>query len=177
VEKTDAQLAHDASRGDSAAFGVLVQRYRAALVGYVAGLIRARDDAEDLAQEAFLRAWQQAPLLREPATVGRWLYRIAHNLAISHIRRPRPVPLVVEPAEPAQRAEATDCEDRFAAVLAAIGQLGESHRQVIARKHFGGCTVDQVAAQLGVPPGTVRSRLGRAYAELRQLLAQELIQD
>jgi RNA polymerase sigma-70 factor (ECF subfamily) len=106
--------------------------------------------------------------------VGRWLYRIAHNLAISRVRRPRPVPLVDEPPE---RAGAADCEERWTAVLAAIGHLGESHREVIAKKHFGGCTVDQVAAELGVPPGTVRSRLGRAYAELRQLLRRELIED
>jgi RNA polymerase sigma-70 factor, ECF subfamily len=174
VEKTDAQLARDAGRGDASAFGELVGRYRAVLVGYVAGLLGSREDAEELAQETFLRAWQQVPGLRDPATVGGWLYRIAHNLAMTHVRRPRPVPLVVDTPQP---ADPVGSEDRRVALLAAVGRLSEPHREVIAKKHFGGYTLDAIAGQLGVPPGTVRSRLSRAYGELREMLAEELKND
>jgi RNA polymerase sigma-70 factor (ECF subfamily) len=174
VEKTDAQLARDAGQGDAAAFGVLVERYRAMLVGYVAGLLGTREDAEELAQETFLRAWQQAPLLRDPAAVSGWLRRIAHNLAMTRLRSPRPVPLV-EHALPC--AEAPGHEDRCGAVLAAVGRLSQPHQEVIAKKHFGGYTLQQIAGQLGIPEGTVRSRLARAYGELREMLAEELNRD
>jgi RNA polymerase sigma-70 factor (ECF subfamily) len=174
VDQTDAQLARQSGQGDAKAFGLLVERYRALLVGYVAGLLGTREDAEELAQEALLKAWQQARTLRDPATVGAWLHRIAHNLAISHVRRPRPVPLVDDPPG---RAGTENDEDRSTAVLAAVGRLSEPHREVVAKKHFGGYTVEQIAGQLGLPSGTVRSRLSRAYGQLREMLAAELEPD
>ncbi len=167
MEATDAQLAREAGRGSAKAFGVLVERHRAGVVGYVAGLLGTRDDAEEIAQETFLRAWQQARTLKDPATVGTWLYRIAHNLAMSGVRRPRTVPLVDDPPE---RPSAGSDEERWIAVLAAVGRLSQPHREVIAKRHFGGYRHDQIAAQLGIPPGTVRSRLARAYQELREML-------
>ena len=170
MEKTDAQLAGEASQGDPQAFGTLVERYRAALIGYVAGLLGTRDEAEELAQETFLRAWQEIPALRDPAMVAGWLYRIAHNLAISNARRPRMVPLVHDPPE---RGSAVGQEDRVVALLAAIGRLSEPHREVIGRKYFGRCPVETIADQLGIPAGTVRSRLARAYRELRELLTEQ----
>jgi RNA polymerase sigma-70 factor, ECF subfamily len=167
VEPTDAQLARDAGQGNASAFAILVQRYRAPLIGYLAGLLGTREDAEELAQETFLRAWQRAPDLREPAAVGRWMYRIAHNLAMTHARCPRPVPL---DDDPPGRPEADGAQDRHLALLAAVNALSEPHREVVARKHFAGCSHQQIAQQLGVPEGTVRSRLARAYAELRKVL-------
>jgi RNA polymerase sigma-70 factor (ECF subfamily) len=171
LERTDAQLACDAGHGDAQAFGILVERYRSELIGYLAGLLHRREDAEELAQETFLRAWQKAPSLRDPATVGGWLYRIAHNLAMSHARKPQPVPLGDEPLE---RLSADNEDDRRLALLAAVGRLSQPHREVIGRKYFGRTSVEQIAVQLGIPTGTVRSRLARAYGELRELLADEL---
>jgi RNA polymerase sigma-70 factor (ECF subfamily) len=170
MEKTDSQLAADACRGDANSFGILVERYRTALIGYVAGLLGTREDAEELAQETFLRAWREAPRLNDPASFGGWLYRIAHNLAMSHARKPHPVPLADDPP---------DCiagiakEAPTIALLAAIDRLGEDHREVIARKYFDRLTVEEVARQLGIPAGTVRSRLARAYGELRRMLTEE----
>ena len=109
VEKTDAQLAREAGQGDARAFGVLVERYRAALVGYMAGLLCAR---EEVAQEAFLRAWQETPALQDPSTFGGWLYRIARNLATSRARRPRPVTLTADP--PARETSALNRTDTAA---------------------------------------------------------------
>jgi len=170
VEKTDIQLAADACRGDANAFGVLVERYRTGLIGYVAGLLRTREDAEELAQEAFLRACREAPRLNNPATFGGWLYRIAHNLAMSHARKRHPVPLAGDP--PDCVAGVTE-EDHTIALLAAVNRLGEPHREVIVRKYFDRLTIEEVAGQLGIPAGTVRSRLSRAYSELREMLTDE----
>jgi RNA polymerase sigma-70 factor, ECF subfamily len=170
VELTDAQLAREAGQGNAKAFGVLVERYRAGVVGYVAGLLGTREDAEELAQETFLRAWRQARTLRDPATVSGWLYRIAHNLAVSHARRPRTVPLADDPPD---RGPSGPDEERWTAVLSAVGRLSDDHREVVMKKHFNGFRHEEIAVQLGIPPGTVRSRLARAYSQLRDMLAEQ----
>lgn len=168
MQATDAQLAGSAQQGDAAAFGRLVERYRAPLIGYLIGLLRAREEAEELAQETFLKAWQKLDTLENLGAVGGWLHRIAYHLAMSRARRPRLVPLADDPPQPEPDADARSID-----LLAAVAQLSEPHRDVIARKHFAGQSGQQIAAQLGVAEGTVRSRLARAYEELRLLLSEE----
>ena len=170
MEKSDAQLAEDAARGDTHAFGTLVERFRGPIIGYLVGLVARRDDAEEFAQEAFLRAWQKLPTLEKPDAFGAWLHRIAHNLALGHVRRPRSVPL---PSDVPERACDDPESDRSVALLAAVGRLSEPHREVIARKHFAGCSGEQIAEQMGISAGTVRSRLSRAYDELRGMLSSD----
>ena len=164
MDQSDATLARAAQHGDRQAFGVLVTRLRAPMVGYVVGLIRNRDDAEETAQEAFLVGWQRLPTLREPARVASWLFRIARNLALSRQRAARTAALETEPVDD------TDCpgDERIGPLLQAITELSESHREVILRKHFSGLDGETIARQLGIAAGTVRSRLSRAYAELRR---------
>jgi RNA polymerase sigma-70 factor (ECF subfamily) len=170
VEKTDEQLARGAMEGDPQAFGALVERLRAPLVGYVTGVLGRREDAEELAQEAFLVAWQRIRSLREPARVSAWIYRIAGRLAGKRAKALRPLPLANDP--PARDRETTE-DPRLISLLAAVARLSQPHRDVISRKHFAGYQGDEIARQLGVAPGTVRSRLSRAYAELRRMLAEQ----
>jgi RNA polymerase sigma-70 factor, ECF subfamily len=167
---SDAQLAEDAARGDTHAFGALVDRFRGPIIGYLIGLLERRDDAEELAQEAFLRAWQKLPTLEKSDAFSAWLHRIAHNLALGHIRRPRSVPL---PSDLPERARDDPEADRTVALLAAVGCLSETHREVIARKHFAGFSGERIAEQMGISAGTVRSRLSRAYDELRGMLSSD----
>ncbi len=173
VEPSDEQLATAAVRGDRTAFGALVERYRAPLVAYAAGVMGRGDDAEEVAQEALLQGWRHIGRLRQPERVGGWLHRIAHNLAVTQMRRPRLVSLPTNEAAPASPTP-DGSHERATAVAAAIGQLSGAHREVIWKKHFNGLKQDQIAGQLGVPPGTIRSRLSRAYDELRKLLSKEL---
>jgi RNA polymerase sigma-70 factor (ECF subfamily) len=174
VERTDEQLARDAAAGNTEAFGVLVDRLRAPLVAYLVGLVGGRDDAEEAAQEALLIAWERLRSLRNPARVSAWIHGIARNLAMKQAGALRPVPLADGPPP------AGDCEqeqgeqdERSASLMAAVSRLSEPHREVILRKHFGGLGGDEIARQLGVAPGTVRSRLSRAYAELRGMLVEQ----
>ena len=170
MDRTDEQLARASIEGDPQAFGILVDRLRAGLIGHVTGLLGRRADAEEVAQEAFLTAWQKLGTLREPARVGAWIYRIAHNLATKRAKVAQTVPLAVDP--PAERGE-PETDPRLVALLAAVAGLTPPHREVIARKHFDGQSGDEIARQLGIPPGTVRSRLSRAYGELREILTDE----
>ena len=165
---TDRQIACRAGEGDVAAFVQFVGRYRAPLISYVYGLTGRREDAEELAQEAFCRAWEKLPTLRQPDRLVSWLYRVAHNLAVSEGRRPRPVTLPAEPAADPPR------DDPGADVHRAVAGLSEEHRTVVALRHFAGLSHEEIARVLSVPAGTVRSRLSRAYERLRPLLAHLL---
>ena len=165
---TDRQIACRAGEGDVAAFVQFVGRYRAPLISYVYGLTGRHEDAEELAQEAFCRAWEKLPTLRQPDRLVSWLYRVAHNLAVSEGRRPRPVTLPAEPAADPPR------DDPGADVHRAVAGLSEEHRTVVALRHFAGLSHEEIARALGVPAGTVRSRLSRAYDRLRPLLAHLL---
>lgn len=169
MDRTDEQLALASRWGDSQAFGTLVQRLRAPLIGHITGLLGTRDDAEELAQETFLVAWQRIRSLRQPARVAGWICRIGHNLAMKRAKTLHPVPLTDEP--PAKSGE-NGKDERLVSLLAAVARLSQPHRDVISRKHFAGQTGDQIARELGIPPGTVRSRLSRAYTELREMLSQ-----
>ncbi len=157
-------------RGDAEAFGILAVRLRSGLIGYLAGLTGNRDEAEEIAQEAFLAAWRNLHGLRNPACVGAWLFRIAHNLTTKRAKRRPDAPLTFDPPVPTPDARR---EERLLGVVAAVGRLSDEHREVIMRKHFGGYSGNEIAEQLGVAPGTVRSRLSRAYAEIRALLESE----
>lgn len=167
----DAQAVQLASRGDANAFMTLVRRYRAPLIAFIHGRTRARDEAEDLAQDVFCKAWQQLPRLREPAAFSRWLFRIASHTIITASRKRRPAMLAngdVEVAVPP--ASANSSVD----VHAAVAELPEAQRIVVSLRHFTGMPTDEIAAVLGIEPGTVRSRLSRAYVVLRKGLARRM---
>jgi RNA polymerase sigma-70 factor (ECF subfamily) len=168
VSGTQAQIIAQAGQGNLSAFTVLVERYRAPLISYLYGLIGGRDEAEELAQEVFCRAWQNLPNLRQPERLVSWLYQTAHNLAISTIRRPKMVTLPAEPMD--RRQERPHQEEEHLAIHRAVGELPEPFRAAVALKHFAGMSHEQIAQYLAVPEGTVRSRLSRAYERLRERL-------
>jgi RNA polymerase sigma-70 factor (ECF subfamily) len=168
VNLTDRQIAFRAGNGDAATFAQFVERYRAPLISYVYGLTGQRDDAEELAQEAFCRVWEKLPTLRDRDRLVSWLYRIAHNLAVSAGRRPRLAALSSEPHHAPPR------DDPSADVHRAVAALPEQHRVVVSLRHFAGLSHEEIAHTLDVPAGTVRSRLSRAYERLRPLLAHLL---
>jgi RNA polymerase sigma-70 factor (ECF subfamily) len=169
VKLTEREIAIRAGQGDVAAFVQVVERYRAPLIGYIYGLTGRREEAEELAQEAFCRVWEKLPTLRQPERLVSWLYRIAHNLAVSAARRPRLVSLPDD-----LQAEAVSPADPSAEVHRAVASLPEGQRVIIALRHFSGLSHEEIAHSLAIPAGTVRSRLSRAYERLRPLLAHML---
>lgn len=179
MEKTDEILVRESQKGERLSFARLVERFRIPMIGFLSGLLRSRDDAEEVAQEAFLVAWQKLPTLRDANRFSPWFFRIARNLASQRVRRSRRIPTVAMPRDPPDEARSHDVAGgleeavgRSELLLARLAQLEDVYLEVVMRKHFAGQDGETIARQLNIKPGTVRSRLSRAYAKLRKLLSE-----
>jgi RNA polymerase sigma-70 factor (ECF subfamily) len=164
-----------AQAGDQAAYGQLVQRYQrlAVSVAYHQGLELA--DAEDVAQEAFVKAWLALPRYRESLGSWRaWLCRIAINTARDMLRRGRPVEELDEhlPDNASSPAEQVDVEAQRSAVRRALAQLPKASRAALVLREYEGLSYSEIAVALGIPIGTVMSRLNYARGLLRELLIE-----
>lgn len=178
----DDQSLIDACRlGRTEAFGELVRRYQDRLYPTVFRLCGSTEDALDLLQDAFLRAFEKLGSFHGESSFYTWVYRIAVNLALSDRRKHRHVhvgPLArgETSLDPPGDPEATDpgrpleLRERDDAVRAALAALADDHRAVVILKEYDGLRYEEIAATLGVPIGTVRSRLHRARLELRDRL-------
>ena len=179
-QHTDAECIAKARQGERAAFDTLVLRYQDRLFNTLARLMGSSDDALDIAQDAFVQAYVKLDTFKETAAFYTWLYRIAFNLAMSHGRKRRPLTIMdtddttrnIEPASTAiSPSEPLESAERVAGVQAAIHDLADEHRQVVVLRELEGCDYEQIADILEIPIGTVRSRLFRARACLKEKLA------
>lgn len=132
-----------------------------------------KQDAEDLTQQVYLRVFEKLGQFQGSAKFETWLYRIAANEALQHLRRERvrkTVPIEVEPAIGDERsADQQELADRL---NEALGQIEPQLRAMISMKEDGGLSYQQIADALGIPAGTVGSRLNRARRELARLLEE-----
>lgn len=176
----DSQLIGRALAGEPAAFGELVLRYQDRLYNSLARVLGSAEDARDAAQEAFVQAFVKLETFRGSSAFYTWLYRIAHNTAMSHARRKRPTRSLdldrdergSEPIDGGPAPEARlEMSERAVEVQRALAELSIEYREVIVLREIDGCRYDEIAEILAVPVGTVRSRLFRARLELRDRLA------
>lgn len=162
-----------AKRGDEGAFGVLVERYSGRLYGAMLVLTRNPQDAEDITQEAFIRALQRIYSFRGDSSFSTWLHRIAYNLAYDQARKKREY-AVDEPWV----AEGSSDEEGFAQVahraelFQALRILNPSHQKVLVLRHGEGYSIKEIAKILGLSEGTVKSRLYNSYRRLREELTR-----
>ncbi|MDX2037081.1 MAG: sigma-70 family RNA polymerase sigma factor [Isosphaeraceae bacterium] len=179
-ETDDRALIAACRAGRSDAFGALVQRYQSRLYPTALRLTGRPEDALDLLQDAFLRAFEKLGGFHGESSFYTWLYRITVNLALSERRRKssRIVPRVASDAGPEPEDRSIDHEPSSSleraeldrAVQSALDALAPDHRAVIVMKEFDGLRYEEIAALLDVPVGTVRSRLHRARHDLRERL-------
>jgi RNA polymerase sigma-70 factor (ECF subfamily) len=171
----DTELARRAADGDLGAFEALVARHRDVVVR-VATRIVGRDDAEDVAQDALLRAFHSLRSYRGDAPFRSWLLRIVHNLSLNELERRRPVPVDVgedtaadlpESAQPASSLEQAERRDRLALKIRA---LRPEHRAVLVLRDLEGMPYEDIARITEAPLGSVKGRLHRARGELMDLL-------
>lgn len=167
--------------GEQAAFSQIVRRYQRAVYRVAWALTRNASDADDLAQETFVRAYQAIGRFRPGEPLYPWLARIATNLAYSLFRRRRRRPETpLEPLVEAGRqwgVEDDPADDVAGAehaehLRAAFGELSPEHQAVLALRVVEEQSYEEIAATLRIPMGTVMSRLSRARAELRAHLAR-----
>ncbi len=178
TEPSDSDLVARARAGDNASFGALVGRYQQAALRLAAAISGSVDDANDIAQEAFVKAHRSLPKLTDPAMVRSWLLRIVANEAKNHLRsrdrrrrRDDRYGAWVVAAVPDPEASALSSDD--ARTLAqALGKIAERDRQVLAYRYFAGLSEVETAVAAGVPVGTVKSRTARALTRLRTELEQ-----
>jgi len=158
------ELVRAARAGDRDAFDELYRRHwrlvRAVLLARL-----PRQDAEDLAQEVFLAAWEKLGDLRDEEGFGSWVAAIARNRAASHVRgRPRSVPL------PDDLPGGPRADEGPEAVLAAIRRLPEAYRDPLVLRLVEGMSGPEIARETGLTEGSVRVNLHRGFAKLRELL-------
>ena len=167
-------------RGSSKAFEVFVNRYMKDAYFIALGLVGNREDALDLSQEAFIRAYRNIKYVKTGRRFFPWFYQILKNLCISHLRKRRyrrasslnaeNCPQVAATADyfsPEVVAGRNELKDK---VWQAIGKLDDKHREVIILRHFQNMSYEQIAEALYCNKGTVTSRLYYARKRLEQLL-------
>lgn len=177
----DRRLIADCLGGRRDAFGELVSRYQARLYNAALRLVQSPDDAADVVQDAFLNAYQSLHSFKGDAEFFTWLYRIAFNTAISLKRKKRPTVSLesqtgdtghdpTDPSEYVKPGAALERTEDERQLNEAVGRLSPEHREVLLMKDIEGLKYEEIAELLGVPIGTIRSRLHRARLELRDLL-------
>ena len=177
----DRALVDEAKAGSLEAFDVLLRRYQVRVVNYVLALTRDPNEAEDLAQEAFVRAFRALKKFRGESSFKTWLYSIATNVAQTHLdgrgRRERlgersadGNPLEVSEVSSGDASVEQTLVQREA-IDRALAELSEDLRLAVILRDVEGLEYQEIADIMGVPLGTVESRIFRARQRLRPLLA------
>ncbi len=163
-------------------FWELYDRYYSRVRGYAASMLRDAAASDDVVQETFIRAQANLDALREPECVSAWLFRIAHNLCMDHLRARRSSR--IDPAADPDSAGACDGAsvqrdlergEMSACVREKIDRLPESHRAVILLYDMQGLSHQEIADVLGTEVGTVKVRLHRARKRLRAVLEADCL--
>jgi len=180
----DAELVARVAESDTDALAQLYDRYSQAIFSLCLRIVRDRPAAEELTQEVFVRLWRSAASF-EPGKgrVSTWVLRIAHNLSLNEIRRRQSRPAIapdtdweVESARLSDSSSEADpamsawLRERADGIRQALAQLPQAQRQAIELAFYGGLSQAEVAAALGDPLGTVKSRIRTGMQRLRELL-------
>lgn len=167
----ETELMLQVKAGDRAAFARLFSLFERPILNYLYRLGKNRALAEDLLQEAFLRVWKAAPQWEPTAKVSTWIFKIAHNLYLNEAAKRREKAL--EKADPAAEADpGADLQraELRAAVRRAVDALPEGEREVLLLSEFDGFKYAEISEILGIPVGTVKSRMFSAVQRLKDSL-------
>ncbi len=169
-EVEDRDLIARARRQDVEAYNLLVSRWEKRVFNYLLRLVREREDALDLSQDVFLKAYQNLGKLEDAGRFGPWLFRIAHNEAYSLLRRRRPEDELPELSSQPARFRMYPVELSLA-VETALARLTADQREAVILKIYQGFKFEEMAEVLDCPVSTVKSRLYAALDVLKLTLA------
>ena len=185
---TDQEVVEHARDGRESAYRELVRRYQRPVFSLIYRMVRDRELAEDLSQETFVKVLNAIDRYRPEFKFSSWVFKIANNAAIDHLRRKALDTLSLDggpDATTAERVEATalqigdttespldelEARELGSAIERAIGKLRPEYQTCIILRHVEGRPYDEIADILGLPLGTVKTYIHRARAELRELL-------
>ena len=190
-QKTDQQLVSRVQQGDKRAFDLLVLKYQHKIFGLISRYIRDSDEIQDVAQEAFIKAFRALPNFRGDSAFYTWLYRIAINTAKNYLvarsRRPPTTDVDVEEAEffevqsPLKDIESPENalygRELKQVVETAIEQLPEDLRTAVTLREFDGLSYEDIAEVMECPVGTVRSRIFRAREAIDKRVQTQIYGD
>lgn len=178
---SDAELVRRAAAGDALAFNDLFMRYRGPVHRVAYALTRDAGVAEDIVVDTMTRAYRSLAVLAPERTLRPWLLRVALNLAYSHLARRRIAALSIEREDLGERepeaglspSELAEAAERRRVLMAAVERLRPHQRSVVRLAYVEELRLSEVATRLGVPLGTVKSRLNAALRELRTDLGED----
>ena len=180
----DGELVQTAVAGREASFEELVRRYQRPIAAYVYRMVGDYDSALDLTQEVFIKVYNSLARYRSEFKFSTWIYKIAHNAAIDHLRRHavreqaltcsvdgerREVVIESRRLTPEQESER---KERRSEIESVVQLLQASYRELIVLRHSHDLSYDEISEVTGLPLGTVKNRLFRAREAMRDLLVQ-----
>lgn len=176
-----------ASGGDRNAFGELVRIYEKLVYNTIRAKVRSEEDALDISQEVFIKIWRALPNWRGECRFSTWIYKVSVNCCYDHLRKmpgrrteslwvtdddgeERELDIADETVDTSPE-KSLDRSETVAAVRAAIAKLSDEQREIVILRDIDGHTYEEIAEMLDLEIGTVKSRLNRARANLREMLA------
>ena len=162
--------------GDLSAFAQIVQFHQDRIYNLCRYMLKNRQDAEDAAQETFLKAYKKLKNFKPESSLYTWLYRIGVNTCLDHKKKLRPEPIqdqfMVENLATAEPSPATRYESKEIgqSIQSALYQLSKNSRLVLVLKEIEGLSYEEISEVLDLPLGTIKSRISRAREEVCQLL-------
>jgi RNA polymerase sigma-70 factor (ECF subfamily) len=178
---SDTDLLKAIAQSDEGALGSLYDRYRQILFGLLVRILNSREEAEDVLQEVFLQVWKRAAHFDEnrgrPFT---WLVTVARSRAIDRLRTIAARGRLAAAATPNEWERISDadtdafCAERSEIVRQALQEIPEEQRLTLRLAYFEGLTQSEIAAKLGTPLGTVKTRMRAGMLKLRELLGQQV---
>jgi RNA polymerase sigma-70 factor (ECF subfamily) len=178
----DGELVHSAVAGGESSFEELVRRYQRPIASYVYRMVGDYDAALDLTQEVFIKVYNSLARYRSEFKFSTWIYKIAHNAAIDHLRRhsvrEQHLMAVDEGTRPALTIESrrltpeqeSERAERRSEIELVVQSLSPAYRELIVLRHSHDLSYDEIAEVTGLPLGTVKNRLFRAREAMRDLL-------
>ena len=178
----DNQLIAKTIAGEQEAFGQLIHKYQPRLFNAMVHFLRNQAEAEDVVQDAFVLALTKLESFKGNSQFYTWLYRIAHNAAISKLRKKRPTmslnqgtgdeqsPGFSVPDDGERPGERMEKDEQIQCLMEAMERLSDEHRSILILREMEGMDYEAIAGVLQLPVGTVRSRLHRARGCLREMM-------
>ena len=173
--KKDEELIAEAKNGEMNSFKTLVERYEGKVAGVVKSMLGNNEEAVDVGQEVFIRFYESLDKFKGESSLGTYLIRIAINLSLNEIKRMKRRASFFQPLETGYHVKSTDkSSDIKEVVNFEIAKLDSEFRLVVSLRMIEGYSTEETAEILGIPLGTVLSRLTRAQKKLKIVLAQHI---